>query len=227
MSDDATFIDLGFARVDVDRRRRTGFPEVIFGQGKTPAQEAQIAHVILEHDPVLLATRISRQQFEAVAAEFPSAVLHEEARCLTIEREPLPKCRFPVAVVAAGTSDLAVAEEASVTLEVFGNRVERVFDAGVAGLHRLLIETDRLRECAAVIVVAGMEGALPSVVAGLVGKPIIAVPTSTGYGASFGGLAALLGMLNSCGSGVTVVNIDNGFGAAYAAATINRLIGVA
>jgi NCAIR mutase (PurE)-related protein len=227
MSDDATFIDLGFARVDVDRRRRTGFPEVIFGQGKTPAQVAQIAHVILEHDPVLLATRISRQQFEAVAAEFPSAVLHEEARCLTIEREPLPKCRFPVAVVAAGTSDLAVAEEASVTLEVFGNRVERVFDAGVAGLHRLLIETDRLRECAAVIVVAGMEGALPSVVAGLVGKPIIAVPTSTGYGASFGGLAALLGMLNSCGSGVTVVNIDNGFGAAYAAATINRLIGVA
>jgi NCAIR mutase (PurE)-related protein len=128
--------------------------------------------------------------------------------------------------VAAGTSDLPVAEEAAVTLEVFGNRVERIFDAGVAGLHRLLVETDRLRGCAAVIVVAGMEGALPSVVAGLVDKPIIAVPTSTGYGASFGGLAALLGMLNSCGSGVTVVNIDNGFGAAYAAATINRLIGM-
>jgi pyridinium-3,5-biscarboxylic acid mononucleotide synthase len=227
MSDDATFIDLGFARVDVDRRRRTGFPEVIFGQGKSPAQVAQIARIILKHDPVLLATRISRQQFEAVAAEFSSAVFHEEARCLTIEREPLPRLRFPIAVVAAGTSDLPVAEEAAVTLEVFGNRVERVFDAGVAGLHRLLVETERLRECAAVIVVAGMEGALPSVVAGLVDKPIIAVPTSTGYGASFGGLAALLGMLNSCGSGVTVVNIDNGFGAAYAAATINRLIGVA
>jgi NCAIR mutase (PurE)-related protein len=208
----------------VDRRRRTGFPEVIFGQGKTPAQVAQIARVILEHDPVLLATRISREQFEAVAAAFPSAVFHEEARCLTIEREPLPQRRYPIAVVAAGTSDLPVAEEAAVTLEVFGNRVERIFDAGVAGLHRLLVETDRLRECAAVIVVAGMEGALPSVVAGLVDKPIIAVPTSTGYGASFGGLAALLGMLNSCGSGVTVVNIDNGFGAAYAAATINRLI---
>lgn len=224
MSDDASFIDLGFARVDVDRRRRTGFPEVIFGQGKTPAQVAQIARVILEHGPVLLATRISREQFEAVAAAFPSAVFHEEARCLTIEREPLPQRRYPIAVVAAGTSDLPVAEEAAVTLEVFGNRVERIFDAGVAGLHRLLVETDRLRECAAVIVVAGMEGALPSVVAGLVDKPIIAVPTSTGYGASFGGLAALLGMLNSCGSGVTVVNIDNGFGAAYAAATINRLI---
>ena len=226
MSDDASFIDLGFARVDVDRRRRTGFPEVIFGQGKTPAQVAQIARVILEHGPVLLATRISREQFEAVAAAFPSAVFHEEARCLTIEREPLPQRRYPIAVVAAGTSDLPVAEEAAVTLEVFGNRVERIFDAGVAGLHRLLVETDRLRGCAAVIVVAGMEGALPSVVAGLVDKPIIAVPTSTGYGASFGGLAALLGMLNSCGSGVTVVNIDNGFGAAYAAATINRLIGM-
>jgi NCAIR mutase (PurE)-related protein len=227
MSDDASFIDLGFARVDVDRRRRTGFPEVIFGQGKTPAQVAQIARVILEHGPVLLATRISREQFEAVAAAFPSAVFHEEARCLTIEREPLPQRRYPIAVVAAGTSDLPVAEEAAVTLEVFGNRVERIFDAGVAGLHRLLVETDRLRECAAVIVVAGMEGALPSVVAGLLDKPIIAVPTSTGYGASFGGLAALLGMLNSCGSGVTVVNIDNGFGAAYAAATINRLIEMA
>jgi hypothetical protein len=226
MSDDASFVDLGFARVDVDRRRRTGFPEVIFGQGKTPAQVAQIARVILEHDPVLLATRVSREQFEAVAAEFPSAVFHEEARCLTIEREPLPQRRCPIAVVAAGTSDLPVAEEAAVTLEVFGNRVERIFDAGVAGLHRLLVETDRLRGCAAVIVVAGMEGALPSVVAGLVDKPIIAVPTSTGYGASFGGLAALLGMLNSCGSGVTVVNIDNGFGAAYAAATINRLVGM-
>ncbi len=186
---------------------------------------AQIARVILERDPVLLATRISREQFEAVQVEFPSAVFHERARCLTIEREALPKQQAPVGVVAAGTSDLPVAEEAAVTLEIFGNRVERIFDAGVAGLHRLLIETDRLRECAAVVVVAGMEGALPSVVAGLVDKPVIAVPTSTGYGASFGGLAALLGMLNSCGSGVTVVNIDNGFGAAYAAATINRLIG--
>ena len=225
MPDDAPFVDLGFARVDLDRRRRTGFPEVIFGQGKTPTEVAQIAQVILEHEPVLLATRISREQFDAVQAQFPAAVFHERARCLTIEREPIAKRKSSIAVVAAGTSDLPVAEEAAITLEIFGNKVERIYDAGVAGLHRLLVETDRLRECAVLIVVAGMEGALPSVVAGLVDKPVIAVPTSTGYGASFGGLAALLGMLNSCGSGVTVVNIDNGFGAAYAAATINRLIG--
>ncbi len=224
MSEEAAFVDLGFARVDLDRQRRTGFPEVIFGQGKTPEEVARIASVILDREPVLLATRISREQFEAVQAEFPAAKFHERARCLTMEREPLPQRPRPVGVVAAGTSDLPVAEEAAVTLEIFGNRVERVYDAGVAGLHRLLVETDRLRDCAALIVVAGMEGALPSVVAGLVDKPVIAVPTSTGYGASFGGLAALLGMLNSCGSGVTVVNIDNGFGAAYAAATINRLI---
>ena len=225
MPDDAPFVDLGFARVDLDRRRRTGFPEVIFGQGKTPTEVAQIAQVILEHEPVLLATRISREQFDAVQAQFPAAVFHERARCLTIEREPIAKRKSSIAVVAAGTSDLPVAEEAAITLDIFGNKVERIYDAGVAGLHRLLVETDRLRECAVLIVVAGMEGALPSVVAGLVDKPVIAVPTSTGYGASFGGLAALLGMLNSCGSGVTVVNIDNGFGAAYAAATINRLIG--
>ena len=225
MSEDAAFIDLGFARVDIDRRRRTGFPEVILGEGKAPAEVAAIARVILEREPVLLATRISRAQFEAVQADFPGAVFHERARCLTMEREPLPKLKSPVGVVAAGTSDLAVAEEAAVTLELFGNNVRRIYDAGVAGLHRVLVETDRLRECAAVIVVAGMEGALPSVVAGLIDKPVIAVPTSAGYGASFGGLAALLGMLNSCGSGVTVVNIDNGFGAAYAAATINRLLG--
>ena len=225
MPEDSPFVDLGFARVDVDRRRRTGFPEVIFGQGKTPAEVARIAAVILEREPVLLATRISREQFEAVQKEFPAAVSHERARCLTIEREPLPKLQRSVGVVAAGTSDLPAAEEAAVTLEIFGNPVERVYDAGVAGLHRLLVETDRLRECAALIVVAGMEGALPSVVAGLVDKPVIAVPTSTAYGASFGGLAALLGMLNSCGSGVTVVNIDNGFGVAYAATTTNRLIG--
>ncbi|MGI8955686.1 MAG: nickel pincer cofactor biosynthesis protein LarB [Chthoniobacterales bacterium] len=225
MPEDAAFVDLGFARVDIDRRRRTGFPEVIFGQGKTSEEVTRIAQVILEREPVLLATRVTKEQFEAVQEKFPVAIFHERARCLTIEREPLPKLRSAVAVVAAGTSDLPVAEEAAVTLEIFGNRVERIYDAGVAGLHRLLIETDRLRDCAALIVVAGMEGALPSVVAGLVDKPVIAVPTSTGYGASFGGLAALLGMLNSCGSGVTVVNIDNGFGAAYAAATINRLIG--
>ena len=168
MPDDAPFVDLGFARVDLDRRRRTGFPEVIFGPGKTPAEVARIAQVILEREPILLATRISREQFESVQAEFPAAVFHERARCLTIEHAPLAKLKLPVAVVAAGTSDLAVAEEAAVTLDIFGNEVLRIYDAGVAGLHRLLVETDRLRECAVLIVVAGMEGALPSVVAGLV-----------------------------------------------------------
>ena len=213
MPDEPGFVDLGFARVDTDRRRRTGFPEVIYGQGKTPEEVTQIAAVILEREPVLLATRISREQADAVQQKFPAAIYHERARCLTIEREPLPKLPHAIGVIAAGTSDLPVAEEAAVTLEIFGNKVERIYDAGVAGIHRLLGETERLRACAALVVVAG-----------LVDKPVIAVPTSTGYGASFGGLAALLGMLNSCGSGVTVVNIDNGFGAAYAAATINRLL---
>lgn len=217
-----SFVDLGFARVDTDRNRRCGFPEVVYGDGKTPADVLLIARTILERDPVLLVTRASRSQFEAVAAEYSVAVFHERARCITVEREPLPKKGGTVGVICAGTSDLPVAEEAAVTLEVFGNHVERIADVGVAGIHRLLAARDRLETCSVLIVVAGMEGALPSAVAGLVSKPVIAVPTSVGYGASFGGLAALLGMLNSCGSGVTVVNIDNGFGAAYAAATINR-----
>jgi NCAIR mutase (PurE)-related protein len=219
----AGFVDLGFARVDTDRRRRVGFPEVIFAQGKTPAEVAAIARTILDHDPVLLATRATQAHFEAVAATFPDAVYHERGRCITIEREPLPRAKGRVGVICAGTSDLPVAEEAAVTLEVFGHPAERICDVGVAGLHRLLAVRPVLDACRVLIVVAGMEGALPSVVAGLVDRPVIAVPTSIGYGASFGGLAALLGMLNSCGSGVTVVNIDNGFGAAYAAATINRL----
>ena len=217
------FVDLGFARVDTDRRRRCGFPEVIFCQGKTPPEVAAIARTILAHDPVALGTRASREHFDAVAAEIPTAVYHERARCIVVEREPLPHLTGRVGVICAGTTDLPVAEEAAVTLETFGNPVERITDVGVAGLHRLLAVRDRLEACRVLIVVAGMEGALPSVVAGLVSVPVIAVPTSIGYGASFGGLAALLGMLNSCGSGVTVVNIDNGFGAAYAAAAINRL----
>lgn len=218
-----SFVNLGFARVDTDRRRRCGFPEVIFCQGKTPPEVAAIARTILAHDPVALGTRASREHFDAVATEIPTAVYHERARCIVVEREPLPRATGRIGVICAGTSDLPVAEEAAVTLETFGHPVERITDVGVAGLHRLLAVRDRLEACRALIVVAGMEGALPSVVAGLVSIPVIAVPTSVGYGASFGGLAALLGMLNSCGSGVTVVNIDNGFGAAYAAATINRL----
>ncbi len=217
------FTDLGFARVDTDRRRRCGFPEVIFGMGKTAEQVVAIARVILEKENVLLVSRATGEQWRAVVAEFPEARWHEQARCITVERVALPKLGGTIAVVCAGTSDMPVAEEATVTLEIFGNTVERITDVGVAGLHRLLAVRDRLESANVVIVVAGMEGALPSAVAGLVSKPVIAVPTSIGYGASFGGVAALLGMLTSCGSGVTVVNIDNGFGAAFAAAQINRL----
>jgi NCAIR mutase (PurE)-related protein len=219
-----SFVDLGFARVDTDRKRRRGFPEVIYCEGKTPDDVAAIAKTILEQDGVVLGTRASQQHFDAVAALLPGAKYHARGRCITIEKTPVPKNNGIVGVLCAGTSDLPVAEEAVVTLEIFGNRVEKIFDVGVAGIHRLIAERERLEACNVLVVVAGMEGALPSAVAGLVSKPIIAVPTSIGYGASFGGLAALLGMLNSCGSGVTVVNIDNGFGAAYAAATINRLL---
>ena len=216
------FTDLGFARVDSDRARRCGFPEVIFGAGKTADEVLAIGREILAKERVLLVSRASEEQHRALAAEFPAARWHARARCITAEMEPLPKNDGVIGVICAGTSDLPVADEAAVTLEIFGNRVERITDVGVAGVHRLLAERDRLEACNVLIVVAGMEGALPSAVAGLVSKPVIAVPTSVGYGASFGGLAALLGMLNSCGSGVTVVNIDNGFGAAYAAAQINR-----
>jgi len=218
------FVDLGFARVDTDRARRCGFPEVVFGAGKTPEEVLAIGRVLLEKNGVLLVSRASAEQYRAVATEFPAACWHERARCLTVELEPWPKSDGLVGVICAGTSDLPIADEAAVTLEIFGNRVERITDVGVAGVHRLLAVRDRLEACDVLIVIAGMEGALPSAVAGLVSKPVIAVPTSVGYGASFSGLAALLGMLNSCGSGVTVVNIDNGFGAAYAAAQITRLL---
>ena len=219
----AGFTDIGFARVDTDRRARCGFAEVIFGQGKTDAQVAAIARVILEKEPVLLVSRATAGQFAAVAAEHADAVWHESARCITVERQKLPALPGTVAVVCAGTSDLPVADEAAVTLQLFGAAVVRITDVGVAGIHRLLAVRDTLEAATVIIVVAGMDGALPSAVAGLVSRPVIAVPTSVGYGASFGGLAAMLGMLNSCGSGVTVVNIDNGFGAAYAAAQILRV----
>jgi NCAIR mutase (PurE)-related protein len=216
-------VKLGFATVDTDRKRRCGFPEVIFCSGKTAADVAEIAATIVQQDGVLLATRATREHFDAVSKKLPAAKFHERARCITVEEKPLPKQAGVVGVICAGTSDLPVAEEAAVTLEIFGNTTDRITDVGVAGIHRILQEQERLDACRVLIVVAGMEGALPSVVAGIVSQPVIAVPTSVGYGASFGGLAALLGMLNSCGSGVTVVNIDNGFGAAYAAATINRI----
>jgi hypothetical protein len=220
----APVADIGFAQVDTHRALRKGFPEVIFGAGKTPEQVLKIAAKLLDHDQNVLATRVAPEHARVLRKKFKRAVYHELARCVTIEKKPLPKRPGTIAVACAGTSDLPVAEEAAVTAEIMGNRVERVCDVGVAGVHRLLNRIETLRSANVVIVVAGMEGALPSVVAGLVSKPVIAVPTSIGYGASFGGLAALLGMLNSCGSGVTVVNIDNGFGAGYAAAQINALV---
>jgi pyridinium-3,5-biscarboxylic acid mononucleotide synthase len=218
----APVTDLGFASVDSHRALRKGFPEVIFGAGKTPKQVQLIADTLLKREQRILITRITAEHARAMKQKFKDAVHHELARCITIERTPSKK-RGNIAVVCAGTSDLPVAEEAAITAEIMGNNVVRVNDVGVAGLHRLLGKLETIHRANVVVVVAGMEGALPSVVAGLVSKPVIAVPTSVGYGASYGGLAALLGMLNSCGSGVTVVNIDNGFGAGYAAAQINAL----
>lgn len=215
--------DLGFAQVDTHRALRKGFPEVIYGAGKTPTQVVKIATKIFQHEQRLLVTRVNAEHARALKKKLPKAVHHEAARCVTIEKKPLPKRSGTIAVLCAGTSDLPVAEEAAVTADVMGNRVERVYDVGVAGLHRLLRRLDTIQRANVVIAVAGMEGALPSVVAGLVSRPVIAVPTSVGYGANLGGLTTLLAMLNSCGSGVTVVNIDNGFGAGYAASQINSL----
>lgn len=218
-----TSVDLGFAHVDIHRGERSGFSEVIYGGGKTPEQVLEIAAQIYENSPQVLVTRITAAHMEAMRSRFPEVVYHEMARCLTLVREPLPKRPLPIAVLCAGTSDLPVAEEAAITAEIMGNEVIRLYDVGVAGIRRLLGNLGKLRRASVLVVAAGMEGALPSVVAGLVSKPVIAVPTSVGYGASLGGIAALLGMLNSCGSGVTVVNIDNGFGAGYAASQINSL----
>jgi NCAIR mutase (PurE)-related protein len=211
------------ARVDHHRGLRCGFPEVIFGPGKTPRDVAAIATRILAHGHALLATRLDAAQVAALREVAPDGTFEERARAFVVRRgEPPVPPPGTVLVVAAGTSDLPVAEEARVTASALGSRVETLYDVGVAGIHRLLAHASVLQQANVVVVVAGMEGALPSVVGGLVDRPVIAVPTSIGYGASFGGLAALLAMLNSCASGVTVVNIDNGFGAGYAAATINR-----
>ncbi len=218
---DRPFEDLGFARVDHHRAVRQGFPEVVLGLGKTPAQIAAVAARIAARGAPLLVTRATPEAYAAVHAEVPDAQYHEVARAITRRRD-VPAGRGTIAVLSAGTSDLPVAEEAAVTAEVMGNDVARVYDVGVAGLHRLLSERARLEAARVLVVVAGMEGALPSVVAGLVAVPVIAVPTSIGYGASFGGLAALLGMLNSCANGVAVVNIDNGFGAGCLASLINH-----
>jgi hypothetical protein len=216
------FEDLGFAKLDHHRALRTGMPEVIFGSGKTPAQVAQIFVRMAAAGGNVLATRASGECVEAVLAAEPRAIVHKTARCITLEQAPAPPGRGTVAVVCAGTSDLPIAEEAAVTARLMGNTVELIADVGVAGIHRLLAQRTSLESARVLIVCAGMEGALPTVVGGLVNAPVIAVPTSVGYGASFGGVAALLGMLNTCSPNVCVVNIDNGFGAACIATLINR-----
>lgn len=217
------FEDLGFARVDHHRAIRQGFPEVILGLGKTPDQIAAIANAIVSRGSTLLVTRATPAAFDAVRAAVPDATYHANASLITLRQQDVEPGKGTIVIAAAGTADLPVAEEAAITAELMGNCVERVYDVGVAGLHRLLGERARLAAARVIVVVAGMEGALPSVVSGLVSVPVIAVPTSVGYGASFGGVAALLGMLNSCASGVSVVNIDNGFGAANIASLINHL----
>lgn len=218
---DLPYEDLGFAAVDHHRAIRTGFPEVILGHGKTPEQIAAIAERLAAHNDRVLVTRASPEAYRLVRERLPDAVYNASARAITLDRGKGPR-RPGVVVCCAGTADLPVAEEAAVTAELMGSAVDRMYDVGVAGIHRLLDKVERLRAANAVVVAAGMEGALPSVVAGLVASPVIAVPTSVGYGASFGGLAPLLAMLNACAAGVAAVNIDNGFGAGYLAAVINR-----
>lgn len=221
---DLPYSDLGMAKIDNHRELRQGYPEVILCEGKTVEQVTSIIRFMLtEKENNILATRASEAIFQAVEGLHDGLRYNPFGRTITLMRKPVPESKGSVAIVTAGTSDMAVAEEAAETARVFGNPVERMMDVGVAGVHRLLGHLDRLRAARVIIVVAGMEGALPSVVAGLVDKPVIGVPTSVGYGASFGGLAALLGMLNSCAGGVGVVNIDNGYGAACLAHLINRL----
>lgn len=218
------FEDLGFARVDHHRAIRQGFPEVILGLGKTPAQIAAIAAEIVGRGSTLLVTRASQAVFDAVRVVVPKAIYYAEPGIVALKQKDVVPGKGTILIVAAGTSDLPIAEEAAYTAELMGNAIERLYDVGVAGIHRLLGERGRLDAARVIIVVAGMEGALPSVVGGLVGTPMVAVPTSVGYGASFGGLAALLAMLNSCAPGVTVVNIDNGFGAGVFAARVARRV---
>ena len=214
--------EMGFATLDTDRHNRTGIPEVIYSEGKTPQQLAEIAGRLFERGIPILATRATREKFEAVLEKVPEAIYHEMARAIVHQTKELPPSDEYIAVVSAGTSDMPVSEEAAITAEFLGSRVERIYDVGVAGIHRLFNRMDLIRNASVVIVVAGMEGALASVVGGLVDRPVIGVPCSAGYGANFGGVSALLAMLNSCAAGVSVVNIDNGFGAACQAHLINK-----
>jgi len=217
------FEDLGFVNIDQHRNIRTGYPEAVFCQGKTSEQIAAIMSRLVETNDNVIGSRATPENHQAVLELVPDAVYYEEARMIVINRRPKPESNKIIAIVTAGTADIPVAEEAAITAMMLGNQVDRIYDVGVAGIHRLFAKLDRIRAANVVIVIAGMEGALASVVGGLVETPVIAVPTSIGYGANLGGISALLSMLNSCANGVGIVNIDNGFGAAYLASNINRL----
>lgn len=220
---DLPYEDLGFAKIDEHRNIRTGYPEAIFCEGKTPDQVSAIIASMMKRNSNIMGTRASEEVFRQVKKIASDAIYYPVARIFAVKRNPVITSDKIIAVVSAGTSDIPVAEEAAITAEIIGNKVDRIYDVGVAGIHRLLSKAERIRAANVIIVVAGMEGALASVVGGLVDKPVIAVPTSIGYGASFGGISALLTMLNSCATGVGVVNIDNGFGAGYLASNINKL----
>jgi NCAIR mutase (PurE)-related protein len=217
------YTDLGFARIDHHRELRTGYPEIVYCAGKTPEQVRAIFAAMMEHDNNIIGTRAPKEMFSYISPFFPDAVYYETARIVSIKKKEITPPTSKIAIITAGTSDIPVAEEAAVTAELLGNNVVRIYDAGVAGIHRLVDKLPEIRACRVAIVIAGMEGALASVVGGLVNMPVIAVPTSVGYGASFEGISALLAMMTSCAAGVTVVNIDNGFGAGFAASRINSL----
>ena len=217
------YTELGFAKIDHHREMRTGYPEIVYCAGKTAEQVAGIFKVMAAKETNVVGTRADEKIFESVKAIIPDAVYYPVARIISVQRKKTESPSTKIAVITAGTSDMPVAEEAAVTAELLGNKVVRIYDAGVAGIHRLVDKLPEIKSCRVIIVIAGMEGALASVVGGLVDKPVIAVPTSVGYGANFGGISALLAMLTSCSSGVTVVNIDNGFGAGFSASMINQM----
>ncbi len=220
---DFEYKELGYAKIDNHRSLRTGYPEVIFCQGKTPEHVAGIFKYMNTHDTNILGTRATKEDYQEVIKDCPEAEYNPLARTITLKKKTEEKTQTHIAIITAGTSDIPVAEEAAITAEIFGNDVQRYYDVGVAGIHRLYDKMSEIKKARVLVVVAGMEGALPSIVGGMVDKPVIAVPTSVGYGAAFNGLAALLGMLTSCASGISVVNIDNGFGAGYLASMINKL----
>jgi hypothetical protein len=218
------YTDLGFARIDHHREMRTGYPEIIYCAGKSIEQVREIFRVMAERESNVIGTRASEEMYESVKSISPEAVYYPMARIISLQNKKPATPETRIAIITAGTSDMPVAEEAAITAELLGNNVVRIYDAGVAGIHRLVDKLPEIRNCRVIVVIAGMEGALASVVGGLVDKPVIAVPTSVGYGANFGGISALLAMLTSCSTGVTVVNIDNGFGAGFAASMINKMV---